>query len=211
MRAITPMRLPRAMRREHALGVLNWAAEQLMTKHVGRRLGQMGTISLSDLITQQAQQAGIDPAVALAVAQQESGVSQWRPDGSLVTGSSGEIGVFQIMPATAAGLGIDPTDVNQNIQGGVSLLAQLYNQFGNWGDALAAYNAGPGAVTAGKIPASTNSYVNSVLSLAGKLGAALGITSAASDVSTPSTSSNTSSLLVLGGIAAVALYYYLEN
>ena len=209
MRAIAPIRLPRATRRQHALGVLDWAAEQFLSK----RLGQTGTISLSDLITQQAQSQGIDPAIALAVAQQESGTSQWRPDGSLVTGSSGEIGVFQLMPATAAGLGVDPTDVNQNIQGGISLLSQLYNQFGNWSQALAAYNAGPGAVTSGKIPASTNSYVNSVLGLASKLGVALGISSAADSISgtNGNGTSSTTPLLVLGGIAAVALYYYLED
>ena len=209
MRAIAPIRLPTRNRRQrNAVGVLGFVAEQF-----SKRLGQTGTISLSDLITQQAQSQGIDPAIALAVAQQESGTSQWQPDGSLVTGSSGEVGVFQLMPATAAGLGVDPTDVTQNIQGGVSLLSQLYNQFGNWSQALAAYNAGPGAVTSGKIPASTNSYVNSVLGLASKLGVALGISSAADSISgtNGNGTSSTTPLLVLGGIAAVALYYYLED
>jgi len=209
MRAIAPIRLPTRNRRQrNAVGVLGFVAEQF-----SKRLGQAGTIPLTDLITQQAQSQGIDPAIALAVAQQESGTSQWQPDGSLVTGSSGEIGVFQLMPATAAGLGVDPTDVNQNIQGGISLLSQLYNQFGNWSQALAAYNAGPGAVTSGKIPVSTNSYVNSVLGLASKLGVALGISSAADSISATDGNGTSSAtpLLVLGGIAAVALYYYLED
>ena len=209
MRAIAPFRLPTRNRRQrNAVGVLGFVAEQF-----SKRLGQAGTIPLTDLIIQQAQSQGIDPAIALAVAQQESGTSQWRPDGSLVTGSSGEIGVFQLMPATAAGLGVDQTDVNQNIQGGISLLSQLYNQFGNWPQALAAYNAGPGAVTSGKIPVSTNSYVNSVLGLASKLGVALGISSAADSISATDGNGTSSAtpLLVLGGIAAVALYYYLED
>jgi hypothetical protein len=71
------------------------------------------------------------------------------------------------MPATAAGLGVDPTNQQQNIQGGVQLLSQLLNQFnGNVPDALAAYNAGPAAVTKyGGVPpyAETQNYVTSIM------------------------------------------------
>ena len=137
--------------------------------------------AITDLITQYAGAAGVPAEVALAVAQQESGTQQWRSNGSLVTGSSGEVGVFQLMPATAAQLGVDPTDLNQNIQGGVSYLQQLYAQFNNWPAAIAAYNAGPGRVASGNIPSSTQSYVSSVLSLITGLGGSISSPAAASD------------------------------
>jgi hypothetical protein len=114
--------------------------------------------SISDLIIAQAEAQGIPPAIALAVAQQESGIQQWTPNGNLVMGGAGDTGVFQIIPSTAAGLGIDPTDLNQNVQGGVSLLAQLYAQYGNWVSALSAYNSGS--------PTRSTGYANSVLGIA---------------------------------------------
>jgi soluble lytic murein transglycosylase-like protein len=117
------------------------------------------TINLQTLIAQQAVANGVPPQIALAVAQQESGTAQWTPNGNLVTGTSGEIGVFQLMPATAAGLGVDPTDVNQNIAGGVGLLAQLYQQYGNWPEALSAYNSGS--------PTGSPIYAANVLAAAG--------------------------------------------
>jgi soluble lytic murein transglycosylase-like protein len=117
---------------------------------VRRGLGSAST-SIQSLITSVANQFGVPPSIALAVAQKESGFNQ------AAVGSSGEIGVMQLMPATAAGLNVNPSDLNQNVQGGVSLLSSLYQQFGNWGDALAAYNAGPTHLAAGR------SYASSVL------------------------------------------------
>lgn len=123
------------------------------------------------LIVSTAQTYGLDPNLALAVAQRESGFNQ------NARGTSGEIGVFQLMPATAADLGVDPYDVVQNIQGGVRYLKQMLNLFG--GDvskALAAYNAGPrrvgSAVESGwnwfaSIPATTRVYVSKVLAALG--------------------------------------------
>lgn len=108
---------------------------------------------------------GVDPSLALAVAQQESGLN---PN---ARSSAGAIGVMQLMPATAAQLGVDPNDPAQNIDGGVRYLSQLLSQFG--GDtslALAAYNAGPGAVQKyGGVPpyAETQNYVSSILAKLG--------------------------------------------
>ena len=118
---------------------------------VRRGLGSASITSIQSLITSVANQLGVPPSIALAVAQKESGFNQ------AAVGSSGEIGVMQLMPATAAGLGVDPSDLNQNVTGGVSLLASLYQQFGNWSDALAAYNAGPTHLAAGQ------SYASSIL------------------------------------------------
>src|SRR5271163_2508627 len=98
--------------------------------------------SLPGLISQEASAQGVPPSIALAVATQESGIAQYTKSGSLVTGLAGEVGVFQLMPATAAMLGVDPSDPGENIQGGISFLAQLYAKYGNWAAALSAYNSG---------------------------------------------------------------------
>ena len=118
---------------------------------VRRGLGAASTSSIQSLITSVANQFNVPASIALAVAQKESNFNQ------AAVGSSGEIGVMQLMPATAAGLNVNPSDLNQNVEGGVSLLASLYNQFGNWSDALAAYNAGPTNLAAGQ------GYASSIL------------------------------------------------
>lgn len=121
--------------------------------------------SVSSLITSTANQYGLDPALALAVANQESGGNQ------AAISKSGAIGIFQLMPNTAAGLGINPYDTTQNVQGGVSYLSQLLKQYnGDETLALAAYNAGPGNVAKyGGVPPfnETQSYVSSILSSLG--------------------------------------------
>ncbi len=82
----------------------------------------------------------------------------------------GAIGVMQLMPGTAKDLGVDPNDVRQNIEGGTKLLRDLLVQYQNDPDqvrkALAAYNAGPGAVAKyGGVPPyrETQQYVEKVL------------------------------------------------
>ena len=82
--------------------------------------------------------------------------------------SAGAEGLMQLMPSTAASLGVsNPYDPTQAINGGAKYLAQLYKQFnGNITDTLAAYNAGPGAVQKyGGVPPyqQTQSYVNSIM------------------------------------------------
>ena len=117
--------------------------------------------STQSLITQTAAQYGVPSSIALAVAQKESGFNQ------SAVGSSGEIGVFQLMPGTAAGLGVNPSDLGQNVQGGISYLSSLFQQFGNWSQALMAYNGGPGNVTRGTVSTAAQNYASSILGTAG--------------------------------------------
>ena len=110
------------------------------------------------------------PALVLALVQQESGGNQFTSSGTVLTGSSNDMGLFQIIPQTAAGLNIDPTTVQGNIQGGLTLLQQDYNAEGNWTAALEAYNDGPtglaNQLAAGQTPASAG-YASSILAAAG--------------------------------------------
>ncbi|GAC1480609.1 MAG: lytic transglycosylase domain-containing protein [Steroidobacteraceae bacterium] len=79
----------------------------------------------------------------------------------------GALGIMQLMPATAAELGVDARDVDSNISGGARYLARQLDRFQSVPLALAAYNAGPGAVQRwGGIPpyAETKAYVASIMS-----------------------------------------------
>jgi soluble lytic murein transglycosylase-like protein len=111
-------------------------------------------------IDQAAREAGIDPALLAALVRHES---NFEPD---VRSHAGAIGLAQLMPGTAAGLGVDPTDPLQNLQGGARYLREQLDRFGTPELALAAYNAGPNRVAqAGGIPriAETQAYVPRVL------------------------------------------------
>lgn len=111
---------------------------------------------------------GIDPALLAAVAWTESG---FRPD---AVSSAGALGLMQIMPGTAAHLGVDPRDPAQAVDGAARYLRAQLDAFG--GDttlALAAYNAGPGAVRQhGGVPpyAETMAYVQKVAARHRQLG-----------------------------------------
>ncbi|MCI0353602.1 MAG: transglycosylase SLT domain-containing protein [Acidobacteria bacterium] len=135
--------------------------------------------TVAEIIVETAQRYGVDPRLAVEVAIQESGMHHLDRSGNVVRGSSGEIGVFQLLPATAASLGVDPYNLQQNIEGGVRYLKQQLVAFGwNPAKALAAYNCGPGCVAnaiaaAGadwlsRVPASTRTYVNTILARLGE-------------------------------------------
>jgi Transglycosylase SLT domain len=130
--------------------------------------------AIVDLITAEAQRQGVDPPLAIEVANAESGLNPNVSDSS-----AGAIGLFQLEPATAAQLGVNPRDVNQNISGGIAYLRQMLAQFGgNVPTALAAYNWGPGAVSGAisqwggnflaHAPAETQNYVAKILTNLGK-------------------------------------------
>jgi soluble lytic murein transglycosylase-like protein len=117
------------------------------------------------LIADAAQRNGVDPSLLKGLIRQESNFDPGARSGA------GATGLTQLMPATAAGLGVgDTTDPAQAIEGGAKYLRQQLDRFG--GDeakALAAYNAGPGAVDRfGGVPpyAETQGYVQKVLGYA---------------------------------------------
>ncbi|HEY7829869.1 MAG TPA: lytic transglycosylase domain-containing protein [Solirubrobacteraceae bacterium] len=116
-------------------------------------------------IAQAAARYNLDPAVLHGLIQQESGFNPNSRSGA------GALGLTQLMPGTASSLGVsNPLDPIQSIEGGARYLSQMMSQFGgNTADALAAYNAGPGAVHKyGGVPpyAETQDYVNKVLGYA---------------------------------------------
>ena len=119
--------------------------------------------NVEDLIMQTAYEYGVDPQLVKAIAIAESDMNQDE------ISPVGAIGVMQLMPETAAGLGVDPYDTNENIVGGTRYIRQMLDTFdGNVPLAVAAYNAGPAAVQRyGGIPpySETQNYVGRVMDL----------------------------------------------
>ena len=115
------------------------------------------------MATTAARRYGVDRALVLAVIAIESGFR------ASATSRVGAQGLMQLMPATAAELGVDPADPRDNVDGGTRYLAWLLKIFGDSRVALAAYNAGPGRVkrAGNTIPAirETEEYVRAVSSL----------------------------------------------
>ena len=118
---------------------------------------------VEDLIMQTAYEYGVDPQLVKAIAIAESDMNQDE------ISPVGAIGVMQLMPETAASLGVNPYDMNENIVGGTRYIRQMLDTFdGNVPLAVAAYNAGPAAVKRyGGIPpyAETRNYVGRVMDM----------------------------------------------
>lgn len=121
-----------------------------------------------DTAWQAAVNAGIDPNRFIRQINQESG---FNPNAYSPAGAEG---IAQFMPATAATMGVNPWDPTSALYGAARLMAQLSQQFGgNYAQALAAYNAGPGAVQYAisvgggswyyYLPAETQNYVTIIM------------------------------------------------
>jgi soluble lytic murein transglycosylase-like protein len=133
-------------------------AEEVAALPAGERTPE----ELTRLAQEIARRHGADPNLVLAVIAVESG---FQPD---AVSPKGALGMMQLMPATAAELGVeDPLDPEQNLDGGVRHLQSLLKRYkGNHRLALAAYNAGVGAVQRYRgVPAyrETQDYVTKVL------------------------------------------------
>ena len=116
------------------------------------------------LAIQAASRYGIPEDLFLRQIQQES---SWNPN---ALSPAGAIGLGQLMPGTAADLGVDPRDPAQNLDGAARYMRQQHDKFGDWELALAAYNAGPGNVQKhGGVPpfAETQNYVQKIMGGAG--------------------------------------------
>lgn len=119
------------------------------------------TLDARTLLADAAKLQGLEPGLLEAVAWQES-----RGRMSAVS-VKGALGVMQLMPGTAAELGVRADDLAENIRGGALYLRRQLDRFGSVPLALAAYNAGPGAVMRYRgIPPyrETQNYVASILS-----------------------------------------------
>jgi len=97
--------------------------------------------NINDLLVDISSESDVPYDLLHKVIKQESG---YNPK---AVSHAGAQGMMQLMPATAKSLGVkDSFDPVENIRGGAKYLRQMYDQFGDWDLALAAYNAGPGAV-----------------------------------------------------------------
>ena len=103
-----------------------------------------------------ARKYGLKPGIFLKQIKAESG---FNPN---AVSPAGAVGIAQFMPGTAKGMGVNPRDPISSLDGAARLMAQYVHKYGNYRDALVAYNAGPGNV--GKpLPAETQRYVQNIL------------------------------------------------
>ena len=140
--------------------------QKILDTSVNKTKNSTSRNEINELISKYADKNGLDEDFVKAVINQESG---FNPN---ATSKCGAMGLMQLMPSTAQGLGVtNAYDAEQNIEGGTKYLKGLMDRFNN-DKSLAAYNAGPNAVKKyGGIPpyAETQNYVKSVLGKYDKL------------------------------------------
>ena len=168
--AVTLGSAPAALAQVLSIGddgtVTTYAAPQIFTSDGARPIAPPATpgaatrAEVAAAIQESSLRHAVPAPVVEAVAWQESRYNQ------AAISPKGARGVMQLMPATASTLGVDAADLKSNIDGGVAYLAQQMRRYGDLRLALAAYNAGPGAVDRyGDVPpyAETQTYVRSIL------------------------------------------------
>lgn len=100
-----------------------------------------GSHKYEDMVIAEAKRQGLDPTLARHVLYKETG-NIANPEN--VRSKAGAIGVMQLMPSTAKELGVDPTNPEENIRGGITYLRKMMDKYNDPVLAAAAYNAGPG-------------------------------------------------------------------
>lgn len=119
-----------------------------------------GNANYDQWMSEAAKEYGVPQNILYGLYKQESG---FNPD---AVSSQGAVGIAQFDPNTANERGVDPYDAHSSILGGAAYLRELYDEFGTWDKAIAAYNAGPKALrdNGGEIPdwAETKNHVRKV-------------------------------------------------
>lgn len=105
----------------------------------------------------EAESAGLDPNVFVRQIGAESG---FNPN---ARSPAGAVGIAQIMPATAKGWGVDPSDPVASLRAAAKNMASYVRRYGSYENALRAYNAGPGNIAASRGFSETNRYVSNIL------------------------------------------------
>ena len=141
------------------------AGRKARTRSTSSISGKTSYAELQDIIDSCAEKYNIDNELIRAMIQVESG---WDTE---AVSNKGAQGLMQLMPRTAAMLGVnDPFDPEQNIEGGVRYISDLTDKYrGDIEKALAAYNAGPARVDSGNIPEVSRRYVKNIMAIYRKL------------------------------------------
>lgn len=140
---------------------VNSNKENSITNDINKDI-HINNLSIDQAVDNASKKYAVDKKLVLAVIHQES---SFNPNS---TSSAGAMGLMQLMPGTAKELGVSNAyDINQNVDGGTKYLKSLLDTFGNYKMAIAAYNAGPGAVknsgeNISKLPSETQDYVAKV-------------------------------------------------
>jgi hypothetical protein len=162
---------------------------------------------LQQVARQAAVNAGIDPRVFVRQINQESGFRVKARSGA------GALGIAQIMPETAAGWGVDPMDPIAALHAAADAMGKYVHSYGgDYRRALAAYNAGPGAVAKyGGVPpyAQTQQYVSNILSgiTPGGAGSARAASAAPTGPTVPAGGSGTADRVLADQQAALAMVF----
>lgn len=118
-------------------------AQRMAQQETAPAVERRGSHKYEDVVLAEAQRQGVDPALARHILYKETGN---LPNPESAKSKAGAFGVMQLMPKTAKELGVDPTNPEENIRGGITYLRRMMDKYNDPVLAAAAYNAGPGRV-----------------------------------------------------------------